>query len=156
MSDANLFGRVEELREAMLRLERGCDATAMDLRSRIAAQERAVPELGKFAAGIQSRHYVSARELVVAVVARSMTADRLEVLLLRLECSYVKAKVRANRSRSNVRFAPFWAEFDAIVRRHVCSTADEAHKRAATGTPQPHPKLSVAQKRYRRLMNGTC
>ncbi|MGF6974912.1 hypothetical protein QFZ94_003362 [Paraburkholderia sp. JPY465] len=148
MSDANLFGNVEELRAAMLRLECRCDETASELRSRIAAQERAIPTLGRFASGIEGRRYREASEMVVAVTAGSMTADRLELLLLRLECEFVKRKASANRSRSNARFDPFYEVFDGLVKGRRCRDAKDAHQKAAAVAPPPHPMPSVSRRRY--------
>lgn len=151
MSEVNLFDSADELREAMQRLEAGCDNTATALRTRIAAQERSLPELRKFGQGIDPRQYLAAREMVVAVAARSMNADRLEVLLLRLECEFVKRKARADRSRSNKRFDPFWDVFEALVKGHRCSSAEDAYELAIAQVPPPHAALSVARDRYRDL-----
>ncbi|HDR9274896.1 TPA: hypothetical protein QDB24_002977 [Burkholderia vietnamiensis] len=150
---SNLFASTMELTSIVRRLEHGCDETAAELRERLSAQELAIPELGKFGAGIQLCDYRAARDLVAPVTARMMTADRLETMILRLECEYVKRKARADRSRSNVRFEPFWEAFDSIVRRHLCSEFDDAYARAAARVPLPHPKPSVAEKRYRKLIN---
>ncbi|HDR9061070.1 hypothetical protein [Burkholderia vietnamiensis] len=150
---SNLFASAQELTSIMRRLEHGCDETAAELRERLSDQERAIPELGKFGAGIQLSDYQAARDLVSPVTARMMDADRLERMVLRLECDYVKLKARADRSRSNVRFEPFWEAFDSIVRRHLCSDLDDAYARAAAQVPLPHPKPSVAEKRFRQLTN---
>lgn len=151
MSDFNLFDSVDELRASLRKLEAGCDDTAAALRTRLAAQERAIPELRKFGRGVNGRQYVAAREMVVAVAARSMNADRLEVLLLALECEFVKRKARADRSRSSKRFDPFWEVFEDLVRGHRCGSVDDAHALAAARVPPPHAALSVARDRYRDL-----
>ena len=145
---SNLFDSVDELRASLRKLEAGCDNTAGALRTRIAAQERYIPELGKFGRGVDVRQYSQARELVVAVAAGSMNADRLEVLLLGLECEFVKRKAKADRSRSNVRFDPFFEVFDAIVTGRRCRSATDAHQKAAAVAPPPHPMPSVSRKRY--------
>ncbi|HDR8931569.1 hypothetical protein WK35_28525 [Burkholderia vietnamiensis] len=151
---SNLFSSVQELTSIMRRLEFGCDETAAELRERLSTQERAIQDLGKYGAGIQLSEYRTACDLIVSVTAQMMNADRLERIVLRLECDYVKLKARADRSRSNVRFEPFWEAFDSIVRRHLCSDLDDAYARAAARVPLPHPKPSVAEKRYRKLTNG--
>ncbi|HDR9101143.1 TPA: hypothetical protein QDB15_006000 [Burkholderia vietnamiensis] len=150
---SNLFASAQELTSIMRRLEFGCDKTAGELRERLSAQERAIQDLGKYGAGIQLSEYRTAHDLVVSVTAQMMNADRLERIVLRLECDYVKLKARADRSRSNVRFEPFWEAFDSIVQRHLCSDLDDAYARAAAQVPLPHPKPSVAEKRYRQLTN---
>ncbi|MBR8214693.1 hypothetical protein [Burkholderia vietnamiensis] len=150
---SNLFSSVQELTSIMRRLEFGCDETAAELRERLSTQERAIQDLGKYGAGIQLGEYRTACDLVVSVAARVMNTDRLERMVLRLECDYVKQKARADRSRSNARFEPFWEVFDSTVRRHLCSNLDDAYARAAAQVPLPHPKPSVAEKRYRQLTN---
>ncbi|WP_069265324.1 hypothetical protein [Paraburkholderia nodosa] len=158
MSGTNLFDSTEDLRAAMLRLECGCDVTARELIDRIQAQQRALPDLLRFGRGVDVRQYVAAHEMVVAVAANSMKADRLEVLLLRLECEFVKRKARANRSLSNARFAPFWNAFDAIVTGRRCRGATDAHQKAASAAPPPHPMPSVSRKRYGKIRRemGIC
>lgn len=151
MKDFNLFGSVDDLRESLRKLEAGCTDTASALRTRIAAQERAIPELRRFGRDVDMRRYSQARELVAAVAAGSMCADLLEVLLLRLECEFMKRKVPADRSRSNKRFDPFWEVFDPIVLGHRCSSAEDAYELATAKAPPPHAALSVARDRYRDL-----
>lgn len=151
---SNLFSSVQELTSIMRRLEFGCDETAAELRERLSTQERAIQDLGKYGAGIQLGEYRTACDLIVSVTAQMMNADRLERIVLRLECDYVKQKARAGPSRSNVRFKPFWEAFDSIVRGHTFSDLDDAYARAAARVPLPHPKPSVAEKRFRKLTNG--
>jgi hypothetical protein len=151
MSDFNLFDRTGDLRAAMLRLEYGCGATASELTDRIQAQERALPELRKFGRELDPRKYVAAREMVEAVAAGSTRSDQLLVLLIGLECDFVKIKARADRSRSNKRFDQFWEAFDALVRGRRCSGAKDAHVLTCARVPPPHAALSMARDRYRVL-----
>ncbi|MEX3918252.1 hypothetical protein AB4Y43_18750 [Paraburkholderia sp. BR10872] len=151
MSDYNLFGGVDALRESLRKLEAGCVDTASAMRTRITAQERAIPELRRFGHGIDVKQYSAARELVTAVVAGTMGADRLEVLLMALELEFVKRKVPADRSRSNKRFDQFWETFDALVRGRRCSSPKDAHMLTCARVPPPHAALSMARDRYRVL-----
>jgi hypothetical protein len=148
-----LFQSLGELRAMLTRIEIGCPLTAGALRDRIAAQKGNVAALGRFAM-CNAHDYDAAQDLVVQVASRMRSPERLELALLALEVSYLKCKSRADRGRSGLRYAPFWAEFDQVVKRHLCSTADQAYEQAASRTPAPHPKLSVAAKRWRALMDG--
>ncbi|MDN8065931.1 hypothetical protein [Burkholderia vietnamiensis] len=148
---SNLFSSVQELTSIMRRLEFGCDETAAELRERLSTQERAIQDLGKYGAGIQLGEYRTARDLVVSVATRMMDADRLERMVLRLECDYVKQKARADRSRSNVRFERFWGVFDSIVRRRICSGFEDAYRKAAAQVTSPHPTMIIARRRFRKL-----
>lgn len=158
VKDFNLFDSVDELRASLRKLEAGCDDTASALRTRLAAQERAIPDLRKFGRGVDARQYMAAREMIVAVAAHSMSADRLEVLMLRLECEFVKRKARADRSRSSSRFDAFYEVFDGLVTGRRCSSAADAHKKAAAAAQPPHPMPSVSRKRYGLLRQdmGVC
>lgn len=149
----NLFENSAELKEMLGKLERRNDAVARELLRRIDAQRLAAAALpGKFGTGLNHKGYVAAREMLPMVMTNFATADRLEVLLLALECDFAKAAIRAQRSTSGRRFKRFWDEFDELIRRRTHRTADDAYKSVAARMPLPHPKASSAKSRYGRLM----
>jgi hypothetical protein len=149
----NLFENAAELKDMLAALERRNDGVAHELLRRIETQRVAAAELPKkFSAALSHRGYTAAREMLPMVMTNFATADRLEVLLLSQECDFTKAAIRAQRSTSNRRFKTFWDEFDELILRRTHRKAEDVYKAVAARIPHPHPKPSVAAKRYGKLM----
>ncbi|WP_165651205.1 hypothetical protein [Burkholderia gladioli] len=145
----SLFDNSAELHAMLSRLQFGGDDVSRVLRERIVMQRLALPDLGRFAQDLDARRYDQALELVASVAARFAKPERLETHLLALECDFVKLKARAGKAHSGRRYEPFWREFDDGIKRRICITAKTAFDHAAARTPEPHPKMSVAEKRFR-------
>ncbi|WP_341313895.1 hypothetical protein WN982_00360 [Paraburkholderia sp. IMGN_8] len=153
MFQARLFESSAELKTVLQTLTGRRGDVAPELLRRLEAQRTAAASLGRFSESLNVDAYRHAREMLPAVAAGFLPADRLEVLLLRLECDFRGAAARALRSTSGKRFEPFWREFDAIARRRTCRTAEAVYEAVkASGVPHPHPKLSVAKRRYGKLV----
>ncbi|MBN3789714.1 hypothetical protein [Burkholderia sp. Ac-20353] len=131
------------------------NAVAQELRRRIEMQRDAVDDLGKFAASLNRYAYGWALERLQGAESGFWNVEQLGTMLLELENDYVKAAARAQRSTSGRRFAPFWRAFNELARRRTHHSAESVYQAVlASGIPHPHPKLSVAKKRYSKLMRG--
>ncbi|MBY8605247.1 hypothetical protein K7N18_10395 [Burkholderia arboris] len=155
MKSACLFQSSAELNDMMRLLERRDDAIAYELLRRIEAQRTAATALGKFSENLNHKGYVAAREMLAMVPSGFRKSDLLARLLLELENDFIKASAQERRSRSAMRFDPFWAEFDALARRRTHRDARGVYQAViASGIAAPHPSLRCATDRYKKVLEG--
>src|SRR5271165_2223171 len=121
---SDLFDSESDLNITLLRIEQGDKDAAIGLMARVAGQERAAQSFGRFMTEHDLGRYAKIRAMVPTVAAGMAHARDLANLLLMTQYLYVKAKARADRSRSNARFDAFWAEFDQLVCSHRCTSAE--------------------------------
>ncbi|WP_322021826.1 hypothetical protein [Burkholderia sp. BCC1974] len=155
MKSACLFKTVAELQSMMQALERRHDGTAYELLRRIEAQRVEAAALIKFGKDLNHKGYLAAREMLAMVPSGFRSSDALRVLLLELENDFVKAAAQERRSRSGMRFDPFWAEFDALAKRRTQPDAAGVYQAiVSSGIATPHPTLRRAKEHYKELMEG--
>lgn len=155
MKDACLFETAAELRGMMQALERRHDDVAYELLRRIEAQRVEAAALVKFGKDLNHKGYAAAREMLAMVPSGFRSSDALRVLLLELENDFGKASAKEHRSRSGMRFDPFWAAFDKIAKRRTHRDATSVYQAVIdSGIATPHPTLRRAKEHYKELMEG--
>ncbi|KVR04724.1 hypothetical protein WK09_29000 [Burkholderia ubonensis] len=155
MKDACLFKTSAELRDMMQSLERRDNGVAYELLRRIQAQRTEAAALTKFGRNLNHKGYAVALEMLAMVPSGFRSSDLLARLLLELENDFVKASAQERRSRSAMRFDPFWAEFDALAKRHTHRDAAGVYRAiVSSGIATPHPTLRRAKEHYKELMEG--
>ncbi|MDN7993093.1 hypothetical protein QZM97_23750 [Burkholderia orbicola] len=155
MKEACLFKTSAELRDMMHSLERRDDGVAYELLRRIETQRTAAADLTKFGRHLNHKGYGAAREMLAMVPSGFRSSELLARLLLELENDFIKASAQERRSRSAMRFDPFWAEFDALAKRRTHRDAAGVYRAVvSSGIATPHPTMRRAKERYKELIEG--